>query len=151
MAVQRSVGPPQFVPGELVIRHRGLEVGVKVYHAIGYPQILVFRRSVGEAKWNPLGDVDGGYFDTSQDREQGNRPMTAADWIAKAGGPAGFVRQHVLPRLNAVLAEVWPAQAVPSPSPAPASGGDPLEQVDSIICGLLVTMAADGTVRVEMP
>lgn len=149
MPIQTTGGTPQFGPGDLVIEHRGTAVGVKLFVLRGeFPTVFAYTRSA-TGQWVNRDIVDGEILHADTDRETG-APITAAQLIDKWGGPEAVVRDHVLPRLNAYLARVWPAQAG-GPSPAPAPSGDPLPQIADILGGLRVVKSPDGTVRVELP
>ncbi len=147
MSIQTRPGPVVADADDLVIEHRGQRVLVKILAVGFHPSINAYSQAVGATTWNAEGPVDCAAGDRdsifSNDNDQG-MPMTPSDWIAKFGGPRGFVATFVVPRLNEILARIWPAQTG-------APSGDPLQQVHAVIAGLRVVKAADATVRVEMP
>lgn len=138
MSIQTKPGPVVADADDLVIEHRGKRVLIKVLSVGLYPSINAYSQAVGASSWTGEGPVDGEVFANDTDMATG-KGMTPSDWIAKAGGPAGFVAS-MIPAINAVLARVWPASGEPM---------TPLEQVHALLGGLRVIKAADGTVRVE--
>lgn len=138
MTVQTKPGPVVADADDLVIEHRGKRVLIKVETFGVYPKINAYSQTVGATSWTFEGFVDDEVFANDTDIATGAR-MEPSDWIAKAGGPAGFVAS-MLPAINAVLARVWPATG---------ESMTPLEQVHALLGGLRVIKAADGTVRVE--
>lgn len=138
MTIQTKPGPVVADADDLVIEHRGKRVLIKVLNVGLYPSINAYSQAVGATAWTGEGPVDGEVFANDTDISAG-KSMEPADWIAKTGGPAGFVAS-MLPAINAVLARVWPATG---------EGMTPLEQVHALLGGLRVIRAADGTVRVE--
>lgn len=146
--IQTKPGPVVADSDDLVIEHRGKRVLAKVMFVGAHPSIIAYSQPVGGSTWTPEGLLDcfpgdsESIFSNDNDRENGGVPMTPPDWIAKYGGPLGFVKSFVCPRLNEILARMFPAGEMPV---------DPLQAVHSIIGSLRVVKAADGTVRVEAP
>lgn len=138
MSIQTKPGPVVADADDLVIEHRRKRVLIKILSVGPYPSINAYSQAVGATAWTGEGPVDGEVFANDTDISTG-KSMEPADWIAKAGGPAGFVAS-MLPAINAVLARVWPASG---------DAMTPLEQVHALLGGLRVIKAADGTVRVE--
>lgn len=141
MAIQTGTGALRIDADDPQITHRGKTVAIKI-RVISWPVVI---GCVNDgAGWKAGPDLTGDLF--SSDVPGGGDPVA----YHMAGDPLGFVRNVILPNLNAWLATVWTPQAPNAGgggSPAPAVA--PIEQLQSALGMIRFVVKPDGTVKAE--
>lgn len=118
-------------PDDLQITHRGKTIAVKV-RVVGVPYIMGCIK-LPDGKWNGAALLCDETFV--------NSGITPESEVAKYGSAREWVRQIVLPRLQA-----WLDQLFPAGDRAPTA----LEQIAAEVAGLRLKVQPNGTVRAEM-
>lgn len=131
MAIQTGGGDLRIDPDDLQLTHRGKTIAVKV-RVLDVPYIIGCTKA-------PNGTWEGGPF--LDDETFVNSGTTPESEVAKFGTAREWVRQIVLPRLQAWLDQLFPASGT-----APTA----LEQIAAEVAGLRLRVQANGTVKAEL-
>jgi hypothetical protein len=131
MAIQNGSGDLRIDADDLQLTHRGKTIAVKV-------RVLDVPYVIGAIK-RPEGKWDGGPL--LCDETFANTGITPETEVAKHGSAREWVRQIVLPRLQAWLDELYPASGT-----APTA----IEQIAAEVAGLRLRVLANGTVKAEL-
>ena len=131
MAIQTGGGELRIDPDDLQLTHRGKTIAVKI-RVLDVPYIIGCIKA-------PNGTWEGGPF--LDDETFVNSSITPETEVAKFGSAREWVRQVVLPRLQAWLDQLYPASGT-----APTA----LEQIAAEVSGLRLRVLPDGTVRAEL-
>ena len=133
MAIQTGEGLIRIDPDDLQFTHRGRTIAVKI-RSLMWP-VIVGCVKQSDGTWEVSTDLTGDLF---LDDVVG-QPDVVAYWVQKHGGPMGFVRAVVLPKLNAWLLTLFPKSDAPIPT------ATPLEQIQGALQGIRFLPQPDGT------
>lgn len=137
MSVHRE-GTLTVVAGDLQTTHRGRTVALKMIDWGSSSPVLALLELKGSV-WVVVRIVEE--FDDRNDGQSGYRFEMEAE---KAGGVANYIKQILVPKVNAALLELFPPSAAPAPEPT-----DRIAALDAAIIGALRwAPQADGTLRV---
>lgn len=128
MSIQTGSGDLRIDPDDLQLTHRGKSVAVKV-RLFEVPYIIGCLKG-SDGKWEAQAMLDDETFV--------NTGVTPETEIARVGSAREWVRQIVLPRLQAWLDTIF------KPSGTPLTA---LELIAVEVAGLRLTPQADGTVK----
>lgn len=142
MAVQTKSGPIVVDADDLQFTHRGKTIAVKVRKVSWVNVLGVVKQDDGS--WKVECDLTDDLF--SSDPPNGGDEV--GGWVQeKAGGDmVKFVRDIIIPRLNAWLAKLFPPVVTQPGTPT----GTPVQQLQTVIGGIKFTTAADGTVKASI-
>lgn len=143
MAVHRS-GALAPVAGDLQTTHQGVQIALKVINwGMGGSPFLGLIERKGTT-WEVISVVDE--FDDRSDGKAGYRFQAEAE---VAGSILNWIKQVLIPKINAALAARFKATGAPAPAPAPTTTGDPFVDLDNLLIATLRwAPQADGTLKV---
>lgn len=146
MSIQTGTGESIIVDSnDLSITHRGIKIAVKIRDTRslgGMISIMGVKQNPATGQW--LWDV------ALDDDIFSNDSVTPESVVAKYNSAKEFVRQVILPRLQAWLTKLFPAIPATGTPPAPAPR-TALEAILDSIAGIKLTFNADGTVTASIP
>lgn len=132
MAIQTGPYPLVFDADDFVRIDRGVRWGIKFHRVVGMVDTVVFVSEINGVQSREMFEQD---FD---------------DAMVKYGGDViRWIKEKLIPALNAWLAQLFKPQAAPSPTPAPAPAPLPAgkyEQAFVLSKGIKITVNADGTI-----
>lgn len=140
MAIQTGPGNLRIDADDPQITHRGKTVAIKT-RVISWPVVIGCVNDGNGWKVGP--DLTGDLFST--DVPGGGDPVA----YHMAGDPLKFVRNVILPNLNAWLATVWTPQAQTGGTGAPVPDVKPIDQLQYALGLIRFVVKPDGTVKAE--
>lgn len=135
MSIQRTSFPLILDANDFQRTDRGIKWGIKCHEipAFGQAVYVVFPGADGSTRQEPLDDA----FDIHVFNDHG-------------GDVRRWFKERLIPKLNAWLAKTFPAIATDTDwQPVIVPG--PLEQAHALIGQLVITQAADGTLKASAP
>lgn len=139
MSIQTTEGPIRVDADDARFSYRGTTIALKMRRLL-WPVLLGVRQGP-DGSWEVDVDLTDDLF--ASDAPGGGDAV--AYWLQQHGGAMGFVRDVVMPRLQAWLADVWPP-AAPDDVPADA----PLQKIQAALFGIKFVAHADGTVTATL-
>jgi hypothetical protein len=136
MSIQRTGFPLILDANDFQRVDRGMRWGIKCHEipAFGQAVYLVYQGTDGSQKQEALDDA----FDIHVFNDHG-------------GDVLRWLKERLIPRLNAWLAKVFPPKAAGDDSFVPVIDAGPLEQAHALIGKIVITQAADGTLKASAP
>ena len=146
MGIQVTSGPIVVDADDVQFTHRGRTIAIKLRESMWLNVLGCVRQPDGS--WKVETDLTGDLF--SSDPPGGGDVV--GGWVKDKGNGdmLTFIRNVILPRLNAWLATLFPPQTTTAPAPAPAPTGTPTQQLHQSLRGLKFVTAADGTVKAQI-
>lgn len=130
MSIQTGSGDLRIDADDLQLTHRGKTIAIKV-RVLDVPYVIgCIKRPDGKWDSGPL----------LCDETFANTGITPETEVARYGSAKEWVRQIVLPRLQAWLDQLYPASGT-----APTA----IEQIAAEVAGLRLRVLANGTVKAE--
>ena len=141
MAIQTGEGPVRIDADDAKFKHRGKTIALKM-RVIMWPVMMGYELQ-GDGSWEAGVDLTDDLF--ASDPPGGGDAV--AYWVAHHGGPMGFVRTVVRPRLQAWLDTVWPP--ISGPGDLPPSG-EAEQQLAAALGSVRFVAMPNGTVVASM-
>lgn len=145
MTIQTTPGAIVVNADDLQLTHRGITIAVKI-RMTAWPTVMgVIKQADGS--WKFAVDLTDDIF--ASDPPNGGDMV--GGWVTQLanGDMITFIRNIILPKLNAWLKAVFPPVAAPAPAPTAAFSND-LDGLQKALGGIKFTTAADGTVTASI-
>jgi hypothetical protein len=136
MSIQRTAFPLILDANDFQRIDRGMKWGIKCHEipAFGQAVYVVYTGIDGSQKQEALDDA----FDIHVFSDHG-------------GDVRRWLKERLIPKLNAWLAKVFPPKAADDDGFTPVIGAGPLEEAHALIGKIVITVASDGTLKASAP